>query len=68
MIHSILSSCVFFPLLFLGKANLVTHVKHERSYNDIDFFEYETLNALTKDLFNEEGRIATTNVLLGNKF
>jgi hypothetical protein len=47
-------------------ANLVTHVKHERSYNDVDFFEYATLKDLTTAFFNEEGRIATSNVLLGN--
>ena len=66
MIHSVLSLGVAFFLLHLGEANLVTHVKHERSYNDVDFFEFETLKSLTSALFNEDGRIATTNVLLGN--
>lgn len=49
----------------LSVANLVTWVKHERSYNDVDFYEYDSLDDFKSAFFHTEERTANTNVLLG---
>jgi hypothetical protein len=50
----------------LSSANLVNYVRHERSYNDVDFFEFSSSADLSAALFSDEGGRANTNLLLGN--
>jgi len=58
-------SVFFLASASLSSANLVNYVRHERSYNDVDFFEYDTLDDLKAAIFNDNGSKANTNILIG---
>ena len=65
MMMVLVRAVVVLVCVTLARANIARPIKYERSYNDVDFYEFNNISDLKDRFFNEEGHIAVTNVLLG---